>query len=564
MKSKFLQISFIFIIIYFCLLANEAAYSQTDKDKVSNNEQAQSYFIAGKTAELKFNYYDALQNYQTALKYDKAAGIYFAVANLQFTLDKFDDALNSINSALRISPNDITYLELKAGILRAQEKYSKAAETYETIISRNPDYTYGLYSLARMYQHLNQPEKAIRIYEKITEEIGYDFDVLKRMYEIYFDNKEYEKCIETLSAILKIYPFDTIYKKQLAALYVLIGRNDEAEKLYTEILIIDPKDKEILTELTKIYFTQNEMEKGFDKFRKILGKDSLSYEEKAQLGEIYYNLIAQDSEAIMIAKNIFTNVNENYPDKWLPYYFLGAIDIINKDFDAYPAKFEQALQIADTAKDALLQIGYVYFTQNKLPEAENALSKAVRLFPEDFQANYFFGLVLQRKGDEPTAIKYFEYAVERNSNDMGLLSTLAMAYDNQKMYDQSDEMHEKALQLDPESALILNNYAYQLSERGSKLDKALVMSKKAVQKEPKNASYLDTIGWVYYKLKKYEEAKSYILQSLQVNGNSAVVNDHMGDIYNALGDKQNARKYWQKALDLDSDNVFIKNKLEII
>lgn len=563
MNRKFLYISYIFIILYFCLFVNQDSYSQTDDDKVSKNEQAQSYFIAGKTAELKFNYYDALQNYQTALKYDKAAGIYFAIANLQFTLEKPDDALNSINSALRISPTDLTYLELKANILRIQEKYDKAAETYEMIIRQDPDYTYGLYSLARMYQHMNQPEKAIKIYEKITEEIGYDFDVLKRMYEIYFDKKEYEKCIETLSAILKIYPFDNVYKKQLAALYLLVGRNDEAEKLYTEILIIDPKDKEILTELTKIYFIQNEVEKGFEKFRKILGKDSLSYEEKAQLGEIYYNLIAQDREALVIAKNIFINVNENYSDRWLPYYFLGAIDIINKDFDAYQLKFEKALQIADTAKDALLQIGYVYFTQDKIPEAEDALAKAVRLFPDDFQANYFYGLVLQRKGDEPTAIKYFEYATEKNPNDLGVLSTLALAYDNQKMYDQSDAAHEKALSLDPESALILNNFAYQLSERGSKLDKALVMAKKAVQKEPKNASYLDTIGWVYYKLKKYEEAKSYILQSLQVNGNSAVVNEHLGDIYSAMGDKQNARKYWQKALDLSPENAAIKNKLEL-
>ncbi|HEX2787008.1 MAG TPA: tetratricopeptide repeat protein [Ignavibacteria bacterium] len=559
MKKKFSYISFIFIILYFCLFFSKNSYSQTDK--VSSNEQAQGYFIAGKTAELKFNYYDALQNYQTALKYDKAAGIYFAIANLQFTLDKPADALSSINSALRISPDDITYLELKAGILRAQEKYDKAAETYEAIIRKKPDYTYGLYSLARMYQHLNKPEKAIVIYEKITDEIGYDFDVLKRMYEIYFQNKDYEKCVETLSAILKIYPFDIAYKKQLAALYVMINRPDEAEQLYTEILIIDPKDKEILTELTKIYFVKNEMDKGFEKFRKILGKDSLSYAEKIQLGEIYYNLIVQDREAITIAKNIFTNVSENYPDKWVPYYFLGAIDIVNKDFDSYTAKFEKALQLADTAKDALLQIGYVYYTQNKITEADDALAKAVRLYPEDFQANYFYGLVLQRKGDEPTAINYFEYALEINPDDVGMLSTLALAYDNQKMYDKSDEAHEKALRLDPESALILNNYAYQLSERGVKLDKALAMSKKSLQKEPKNASYLDTIGWIYYKMKQYEEARSYIMQSLQVNGGSAVVNEHMGDIYNAMGDKDNARKYWQKALDLSPGNEAIKNKL---
>jgi Flp pilus assembly protein TadD len=123
-------------------------------------------------------------------------------------------------------------------------------------------------------------------------------------------------------------------------------------------------------------------------------------------------------------------------------------------------------------------------------------------------------------------------------------------------------MYEKALKINPDDPFILNNYAYNLSVRGIKLSKALQMAKRAIQKDPKNANFLDTIGWIYYKLGDYEFAKDYIARSLEVNANSAVVNDHLGDVYNAMKDIANALKYWQKAYELSPNSQNIKEKIE--
>lgn len=174
-----------------------------------------------------------------------------------------------------------------------------------------------------------------------------------------------------------------------------------------------------------------------------------------------------------------------------------------------------------------------------------------------------YGLILQRKGDEPSAIKYYEYALAINPTDMATLSTLALAYDNQKMFKESEEMYERALKLEPDNSLILNNYAYNLSERNVELEKAYKMSKRSLEFEPNNASYLDTYGWILYRMKNYKEAEKYILKSLSFNANSSVVNDHLGDIYSAMGDKVNALKYWKIALDLDPNNSLIRSKIEM-
>jgi len=176
--------------------------------------------------------------------------------------------------------------------------------------------------------------------------------------------------------------------------------------------------------------------------------------------------------------------------------------------------------------------------------------------------NYFYGLVLQRESNVKEAIKYYEKAHKISPKDVQIMGTLAMAYNTEKMFKESDEMNEDALFVDPDNVLVLNNYAYNLSVRGVNLSKALAMSKKAIDAEPENASYLDTYGWIYYKLGDYHEAAVYIQKAISKNGSNAVIQDHLGDVYNAMGDFPGALKYWKKALELSPQSLEIKQKIE--
>ena len=126
----------------------------------------------------------------------------------------------------------------------------------------------------------------------------------------------------------------------------------------------------------------------------------------------------------------------------------------------------------------------------------------------------------------------------------------------------SDSLYTHAVELDSTNALILNNYAYSLSERGIKLEEALRMSETAVKAEPKNASYLDTIGWIYYMMGNYKKAKGYIEESLKHDSQSATVIDHLGDVLYKMGDKTKALEKWQKAVELEPDNKKFKEKID--
>ncbi len=90
-----------------------------------------------------------------------------------------------------------------------------------------------------------------------------------------------------------------------------------------------------------------------------------------------------------------------------------------------------------------------------------------------------------------------------------------------------------------------------MAERGIKLDKALKMVKKAVETEPENSSYLDTIGWVYFKMNNYQEAKKYIEKAIEFDDKNATLLDHLGDVYYKLENKEKAKTLWEGALKLD-------------
>jgi Tfp pilus assembly protein PilF len=122
-----------------------------------------------------------------------------------------------------------------------------------------------------------------------------------------------------------------------------------------------------------------------------------------------------------------------------------------------------------------------------------------------------------------------------------------MIYDSQGNFKMSDSLYEKALEIDSANALIANNYAYSLSERGVKLEKALELAKFAVEKEPENSSYLDTKGWILFKLDRAKEAVDYVRRALLKDKNNAEVLEHMGKIYLKLGEVKKGNDFLDKA-----------------
>jgi Flp pilus assembly protein TadD len=183
----------------------------------------------------------------------------------------------------------------------------------------------------------------------------------------------------------------------------------------------------------------------------------------------------------------------------------------------------------------------MYSRLKRWPEAEESLNKAEQLSTKDEDKEYVYFL--------------------RGST-----------FERQKKYEDAEAEFRKVLATDSQNATALNYLGYMLADRGMKLDEALTLIKKAVELDPANGAYLDSLGWAYFKMGKYDMAEENLTKASQHMGSDPTVQDHLGDLYQKTGRLKLAAAHWERAInewnktvsaEVDQDEVSkVTKKLE--
>ena len=188
----------------------------------------------------------------------------------------------------------------------------------------------------------------------------------------------------------------------------------------------------------------------------------------------------------------------------------------------------------------LITLGDALREDGAYAESETAYTKAVTLFEEDAAAQW---------------IVYFARAIVRERLDN---------------WDAAEADFQKALELSPGRATVLNYLGYSLIERQERLDEALVMIQEAVAAAPNSGPIVDSLGWGFYRTGRYQEAVEPMERAVELMPVDPVVNDHLGDVFWAVGRELEARFQWQRALsfidndqneEVDPDRI--RRKLEV-
>jgi len=174
------------------------------------------------------------------------------------------------------------------------------------------------------------------------------------------------------------------------------------------------------------------------------------------------------------------------------------------------------------------------------------------------------GAVQTKRFDE--AINVLETGKELVVNDKALESEmfgqLGEAYFQKNNIAEGKTNYDKALKLDPKSALLKNNYAYRLALARADLDKALTMIDEVLKEGSESAHYLDTKGFVLFQQNKFAEAMQLFEKAFALRSNDKIITEHIGDGYLKTGNKEKAVEYWKKARELGSTNKNLDKKIE--
>ena len=532
----------------------------SDRLKEMNHDQAIAHVIRGSVFDVTGEYANAILEYQEALQYEPTAAIHYAISKDYSLLGKHALAAQHGRDAVRLDSLRILYRKNLAGIYVNAFQPELAAREYEHIVQVDSEDTEAWFNLARLYQ-ASRPLKALEIYERILDQDGDDWEILLQSAELYTALGRFDQAAEKYKRMVELDPSNRVLQRQLAESYTRGGKTKEAISILEGILEDDEDDPEALAALADIYLEQREYDRAQELYQKLLAREHTNPEVLIRVGVAYIGQTQRDSMYIAKAKPIFERLNQELPNDWRPYFYLGMIADRQKKDSLASAYFERVTQLAAWNGDAWYYIGTSYFEKGEYQKLLESMERARKALPKDSRVFFFLGLAHSRLNQTDDAIAALRQSLELKPDDMNVMSELALTLDGLHRYQESDSLYEHALRVDPRSHLVMNNYGYSLAERGLQLERALQMSLQAITAEPDNASYLDTVGWVYFKLGRYEDAQKYIAKSINVGGASATVYEHMGDIQYRLGAKEKAEQFWNQALQMNTNNQALRDKI---
>jgi tetratricopeptide (TPR) repeat protein len=497
-----------------------------------NRDLAIQHFIDGNIYDLKEDYAKAALEYQDVLRFDKDPAIYYALSKDYSNLGKLYLAAENGKEATERDPQNITYREHLARVYLLAHEIDSAVVQYQETIKIDSTSTQALYALAQLYQQAKKPLEAITIYKRILDQIGPEWEVLVQLTQLYEGLQRYGDAADAYQQMLAIDPSNLDLKKRLIETYLRAGEPDSALARLDEILDVDRKNPEIEVLIGDIYLQKNETPKAIEYYNSVLQQDSVAIETKLHIPETLLERSQKDSTLVGYAKPMIEAIQKKWPNDWRPYWFLGFVGFSTRSDSSALVNFQKVTELNPGNADAWYYVGTIYFRIEQNDSAVAALEKSIEINP-------------------------------RNADFLG---ALALTYDSMKRYADSDRTYEQALRLNPHSHILLNNYSYSLAERGIQLERALQMAKEAVEKQPENSSYLDTIGWVHFKLGQYDEAREYIEKAVRlrdaVGENGSTLNEHLGDVFYKLDKKEKALEYWKRALQMNQKNQVLKTKIE--
>jgi tetratricopeptide (TPR) repeat protein len=441
------------------------------------------------------------------------SSLYLLLAHLRILEGKGKEAIGLYKEALKHSPDNQAIL-LRLGLLYTDQKQYRLAEIIFRDLLRTDDKLYLAHVyLARLLIQISDFTGAGQEYE-LALQLNWNQELAYEVADFYVKHAQYDKAVNLYTSIIEADDTDERAVLNLAQTFLVMGKDKEAIEELSRLRALSETPDKIDLLIARILLRTEKMEEA----RELL--ENVADEFDSAEARYILALIAvqeKDEEKALAYLEKITPADVEFEESvFLQIRILRESDSIGKAFILLKRS------IADPARRRPLfyaLLASIYEEKNEQDKAISILKTGIGLFPENEQLHFAYAILLDKKGRQDEAITVME----------------------------------KVLELYPDHPEALNYIGYTWAERNMKLDTALKYIKKAVELKPDNGYILDSLGWVYFRLGRLNEARDVLEKALKLTADDANIHDHLGDVYRALHDFEKARKAYQKAVELYSD-----------
>lgn len=487
---------------------------------------------------------------------------YYYLAQYYSALKQKDTVLSYLKKSVELEPDNATYLETLANAYLNQRKYKDAIDVLERLCEKNHDRDDVLALLIQLYEQENDYDNAIRTLGKLETIEGKSERLSYAKSDLYTKKGDKKAAIAEMKTLADQYPNDNNYRCLYANTLYINGQKKKAVAIYDKVLKEEPDNRNAQMALVAYYNDQKDSANVNSMIERVLfNKNASTSDRVALMRQVIGDSEEAGGDSTRVLQLFHRLINMPQADSDMALFCASYMNMKKMPNDSIRQVLEKVLEMSPDHAAARLQlVSYAWQAEDRDRVIE--LCKAARQYNPDEMAFYYYqGIAYYQKDDLDNALNAFQngIGVITSDSDPSIVSDFyAVMGDilHQKgMEKEAFEAYDSCLVWKEDNIGCLNNYAYYLSEKGIRLDDAEKMSFRTIKAEPKNATYLDTYAWILFMQKRYDEAKTYIDQTLENDTTpSAVLFEHAGDIYYHVGEKEKALEYWQKALEQSDES----------
>ena len=398
--------------------------------------------------------------------------------------------------------------------------------TIERMLLKEPADRLLIFSRAVLLGKSGEYEEVLRITDQLLAD-GNETNVIILKLNVLSELQKNEEAVEFLQRKLDESPENRHLRIVYARHLFDKGKMDESRIQYETALEQSPNDAEIMHALALIAMNQ-----GNDTVAVVYLNDMILLNHRVREAHFYQGNIAERRNDIRKAIQEYKKVN-------IGYGFVG-----------------------DYFERAHTRVAWLLMQHNRVREARDHLARVRAAVPILYQQFIQIEARLLSDHDfEEEVFSLLDNQLIRNPNNIVLLRTRAMVSEKFDRLDMMERDLRAIIDIDPKNATAMNDLGYTLTNRTDRYEEALVLIEKALSINPGEAAFIDSLGWVKYRLKQFEEAVLHLRRALELFPNDEVA-AHLGEVLWVMGQKIEANKVWEKALELTPDSDILNRVIQ--
>ena len=502
-------------------------------------------------------------------------------------------ALEQIREVVRLEPkNTDNYLLLGRLHILAKE-LDKAEEAFKAALKNDPASEEALTNLAYLYTEQGNFTRAVQTLESVPEpeRTGKIYAALGFSYE---QQKDYNKAVAAYRKAVESDSDNLDWQRGLAQNLFSDGQLKDALEQYKALAEADPQDATTLVRIAEIQRRDGQFDAALESLKKAEALVANSLEVPYNMALVYQAQGKFDNATRvytqLLDRTAKTDGNYSESERSNRAVFLERLGDLYRDANQTAKALESFGQMVDLggeqASRGYVQIIETHRAARQWTEAARLAEEAAAKFPQDRDLQMQLGGQLADSGKPDEGIARVRALLKGTPEDRDVYLSLAQicsrlrrwrdaeeaiaqadklsttprekyyawfmfgsVYERQKKWDPAEEMFKKILSFDPHNAMVLNYLGYMLADRGVRLEEALGYIKEAVERDPQSGAYLDSLGWVYFKMGQDVLAEEYLHKAVERLPYDSTVHDHLADLYQKTGRLKEAAVHWERALE---------------